>query len=156
MDAPITNNYRAELDDMAELPSADAVYYQSLIGVLRWIVELRRVDINVEVSIMSSCMVLPQYGHLEQVYNIFAYLKKHHNTEMTFDPTEPNINEELFKKEDWLSSVYASKDEILEVAKPPKRPEERGEGFTMRAYINSDHVGNSSTRRSRTGFLVYL
>ena len=147
MDAPIYNCYCAELDEIAELPPAKAAYYKSLIGVLRWIVELGCVNINCKVPIMLSCMALPCYGHLQQLYNIFAYLKKHHSTEITFDPAEPNIDEELFKREDWSSSVYASEDEMLEEAKPSERPEERGEGFKMRIYIDSDHAGDSSTRR---------
>ena len=44
----------------------------------------------------------------------------------------------------------------MEEAKPAGRPEARGEVFTMRLYVDTDHVGNSTTRRSRTGFLVYL
>ena len=51
---------------------ADAAYYQSLIGILRWIVELGRVDVCLEVSMMSSHLALPREGHLEQVLHIFA------------------------------------------------------------------------------------
>ena len=35
-------------------------------------------------------------------------------------------------------------------------PEPRGQGFTMRAKVDADHAGDTVTRRSRTGFLVYL
>ena len=35
-------------------------------------------------------------------------------------------------------------------------PETRGLGFVMRAYVDADHAGDSVTRRSRTGFIVYL
>ena len=156
MDAPITNGYQSELDETAKLETDNAAYYQSLIGVLRWIVELRCVDINCEVLIMSSCMALPRYGHLQQLYNIYNYLKKHHNTEMVFDPTKPEINKELFDRQDWTHSVYASGGAKLEEAKPVGRPEARGEGFTMRLYVDSDHAGNSTTRISITGFVVYL
>ena len=34
--------------------------------------------------------------------------------------------------------------------------EPRGMGFTMTAYVDADHAGNVVTRRSRTGFLVFL
>ena len=44
--------------------------------------ELGRVDIACEVSMMSSCMALPRHGHLCELYNLFAYLKRYHNTEM--------------------------------------------------------------------------
>ena len=39
-DTPLTSTYRPELDVSRELNVADAAYYQSLIGILRWIVEL--------------------------------------------------------------------------------------------------------------------
>jgi len=41
---------------------------------------------------MSLHMVLPCEGHLQQLYHIFAYLKKYHNSEMTFDPSSPWID----------------------------------------------------------------
>ena len=55
-------------------------------------VELGRVDICLEVSMMSSHLALPREGHLEQLYHIFAHLKKYRNTEMVFDLTVPEIN----------------------------------------------------------------
>ena len=39
-DTPLTTTYRTELDVSRELNEADAAYYQSLIGILRWIVQL--------------------------------------------------------------------------------------------------------------------
>ena len=59
-------------------------------------VELGRVDICIEVSIMSSHFVFPREGHLEQLYHIFLHIKKYYNTEMVFDPTVPEINESDF------------------------------------------------------------
>ena len=35
-------------------------------------------------------------------------------------------------------------------------PEPRGYGFKMRAFVDSDHAGDSTTRRSRTGYIIYL
>ena len=49
-------------------------------------VELGRVDVCLEVSMMSSHLALPREGHLEQVLHIFAFLKKYHNTELVYDP----------------------------------------------------------------------
>ena len=74
-DAPVSNEYRPELDESEELDEVDAAYYQSLIGVLRWIVELGRVDINCEVSMMSSCLALPRFGHLHySKYSIYLLI----------------------------------------------------------------------------------
>jgi hypothetical protein len=35
-------------------------------------------------------------------------------------------------------------------------PEPRGMGFTMRAKVDADHAADTVTRRSRTGFIIYL
>ena len=150
--SPLSTNYRPELDISTELSFRDAAYYQSLIGVLRWIVELGRADITAEASIMASYMASPRQGHLEEVFHIFGYLKIHHNCEMVFDPSEPEIIDTDFPQEDWSTSVYDGVKESL----PHNAPEERGQGFIIRTYVDSDHAGLELTRRSRTGFLVFL
>ena len=62
--APITNGYRPEIDISGDLPEDEAAYYHLLIGVLRWIMELGRVDMNTEVSMLSSLLASPGQGHL--------------------------------------------------------------------------------------------
>ena len=82
---PMSCGYRPEIDVTPELDQEDSAYYQSLIGILRWIVELGRVDINVEVSMLSSYLALPREGHTQELLHEFAYLKKHNNSEMVFE-----------------------------------------------------------------------
>ena len=84
---PLKSNYRPEIDITEELGEDESSYYQSLTGVLRWIVELGRVDICCEVSMLSSHLALPRCGHLAQVLHMFAYLKSHANSEMLYDPS---------------------------------------------------------------------
>lgn len=74
-EAPFKSGYRPEIDVSQELTGEEASYYQSLIGILRWMVELGRVDICLEVSLMSSHLALPREGHLECLFHIFAYLE---------------------------------------------------------------------------------
>ena len=154
-ETPMQTSYRPELDVSPELEPAQAAYYQSLIGILRWMVELGQVDICLEVSLMSSCLALPREGHLKQLLHIFAYLKKYHNAEIVFDPTDPYINESDFERKDWTSSEFGHACDDGEVL-PPNMPQPRGMGFTMRAKVDADHAGDTVTRRSRTGFLVFL
>ena len=54
--------------------------------------ELGRVDINVEASMMSSHLAMTREGHMQKLLQVFVYLKKHMNTEMVFDPSEPEID----------------------------------------------------------------
>ncbi len=42
---PFPTNYRPELDVSPELPPEHASYYQSFMGIFRWMIELGRVDI---------------------------------------------------------------------------------------------------------------
>ena len=73
-ETPLTTSYRPELDVSSELTPRDSAYYQSLIGILWWIVELGQIDICLEVLMMLSHLVMPRKGHLDQVSHIFAYL----------------------------------------------------------------------------------
>ena len=150
--SPWPSNYRPEADISPELSPTKATYFQSLIGVLRWIVELGRADISMETSALASMMASPRVGHLNAVYHMFAFLKVKHNGVMVFDPTEPDIDTSQFTMEDWSASAYGECKEDM----PPNAPESRGLGFTMRAFVDSDHAGDTITRRSRTGFIIFL
>jgi hypothetical protein len=39
---------------------------------------------------------------------------------------------------------------------PPYMPASRGRGFVIRVFVDADHAGDEITRRSRTGFIVYI
>jgi hypothetical protein len=153
-ETPIQTSYRPELDITPELPPIDAAYYMSLIGILRWIVELGRADICLEVSMMSSHLALHREGHLKQVLHIFAHLKKYHNTELVFDPSDPVVDTSLFERRDWTTSEFGHVDGKEEL--PPKMPQPRGLGFVIRGKVDADHAADTVSRRSRTGFFVYL
>ena len=101
----MTNAYRPEFGITPYLGTEDAAYFHSLIGVLRCIVELGRIDINVEVSMFSLHLVLLQEGHMKDLLHIFAYLKKHLNSEMVFDPSEPDIDMNYFQRQYWSYSI---------------------------------------------------
>ena len=73
------------MDVSPELDDDDASYFNSQIGVLLWAVELGRIDITCEVSMMSSCHALPRRGHLEAVMRMFSYLKSHERSRIVFD-----------------------------------------------------------------------
>lgn len=127
-----------------------ASYYQSLIGILRWTVELGRVDISTEVSLLSSHLALPREGHLLAVLQIMAYLKAHHNTRLVFDPTYPTFTREDFTSHDW-DQFYGEVEEAI----PPNMPKPRGNEVEVWSMVDSDHASEKKTRRSRTGFLIF-
>jgi hypothetical protein len=73
--APLPSGYEPNLDVTPELDAEQSSFYQSQIGVLRWMVEIGRVDIITDVSKLSSHLALPREGHLEAVFHMFAYLE---------------------------------------------------------------------------------
>ena len=101
---PFPSNYAPELDTTDLLDHEKSAFYQSQIGVLRWIVELGRIDITTEVS--ESFLAMPREGHLDAVFHLFYYLKKRHNAWVVFDPSYPTIDMTSFKESDW-SSFYS-------------------------------------------------
>ena len=52
--SPLINKYRPECDVTVKLNETESSYYASLVGIMRWMVEMGRVDIACKVSMMSS------------------------------------------------------------------------------------------------------
>jgi hypothetical protein len=148
---PLSQGYRPELDQSRELDGKRGQYYQSLIGVLRWICELGRVDILVAVSMLSRYVVSPRDGHLQQVFHLFAYLKHHKRSKMVFNDSEPIFDENSFHVCDW-SEFYPDAEEAI----PHNVPEERGHGVVTSAFVDADHAGCKATRRSHTGVFAFV
>ena len=113
--------------------------------------ELGRVDICVEVFMLSSSLAMPREVHLHQLFHIFAYLKKHHNTKIVFDLSVPDFDAEKFQHKYWSQNVYS--DAPLD--QPPNMPDPRGQGLIISEHVNIDHAGETVTRRSINGFFIY-
>jgi hypothetical protein len=103
---------------------------------------------------MSSHLAMPRQGHLQELFHMFSYLKKHHNAEMVFDPTPVDFDRSIFEPQDWSYSQYGCED--LKEELPSNMPTPLGKSMTMRVYVDSDLAGCQLTRRSRTGFVVLL
>jgi hypothetical protein len=148
---PFAGGYKLDLDESTELDSTRANFYQSQIGILRWCVELGRIDIITEVSMLSTYLCSPREGHLEAVFHVFAYLGLHHNARFVFAPTYPAVDMGTFIKTNW-KSMYGDVKEII----PSDAIIPRGKEVDLRLCVDSDHAGEQFTRRSRTGFVIYL
>ena len=73
---------------------------------------------------------------------------------MVFDPSDPVIDESKYQKQDWTSSEFGHLQGKQEL--PPNMTQPRWLGFTVKAKVDADHASDTVTRRSRTGFLVYI
>ena len=69
---------------------------------------------------------------------VFAYINKHHNSEIIFYPSDPVIDETLFDHRDWstLEFEITTKDQM-----PGNMTEARGFGFVMHAFVDADNDG---------------
>ena len=148
---PWPTDYRPELDETEVLNDEMTNYYQSLIGSLHWMLELGRVDLITEISLLAGQMAMPREGHMLAALHVFAYLKKKQNSRMVFDPTYPEIDQSLFEHHDW-ERYYGDVKEAI----PLDAPKPRGKCVDIRMHVDADHAGDKKTRRSRTGFMIYL
>jgi len=148
---PMQSGYCPELDVSPVLRPEQANYYQSLIGILQWAVELGRIDIYIDVAMLSSHLAEPRIGHLEQVFHIFSYLKHHTNSHLVFDPQYVSWNKAEFQEYDW-QEFYKDAAEAI----PPNAPEARGQPVQINAFVDANHAGNKITRQSHAGILIYL
>jgi len=86
--------YCPEVDVSPLLDATMTTRFQNGLGVLKWIVELGRIDIMTEVSMLSAHNAMLREGHLEGIYHVFSYLKGHENSKLVFDPAYPMINKQ--------------------------------------------------------------
>jgi len=99
-------------------------------------VELGRVGMTCEVSMMPSHMMLPRVGHLSDMFHIFVDLKILHNKEIGFDPSIPDENVNIFRSQDWEVTDYFDVNE-----EPPLNTlHPIGMVYLMTAYVDSDHI----------------
>ena len=157
---PFSNStYRPELDQTDNCNPEQLHLFQNLIGVLRWICELGRVDILYEVSVLSQYLASPRIGHVMEAISIFYYLEAHNRTWMPLEPSKFEINWVPRKNEESpesrarvLKEIYFDSDDPL----PPHMPIPYGESVQINVFVDSDHAGNVVTRRSHTGVLIYV
>ena len=111
IDTPMNITYSPELDVTTELNEDDITYFQELIGVLRWATEIGRVDILLEVSLLSQYQASPREGHLDQLLHIFSFLKKYPKLTLYMSPELPYIDYGDFRtnKEDFQKSIETQK-----------------------------------------------
>ena len=143
-------DYCADTDTLEPLTPENASFFMHLIGVMRWMMEIGRIDIATEVSILSSYLAFPPEGHLETALHIMGYLQQKHNTELVFDPTYPKIIYSDFLKQDWTKFYGEVKEAI-----PAKMPEPLGKYVDLRMMVDADHAGDKTNRRSQTGFFIF-
>jgi hypothetical protein len=135
---PVDYDPSTDLSDLLD-PNCSS-FYQHLIGVMRWMVELGCIDIATEVSMLSSYLACPREGHLENALHVMGYLQLKHNSQLIFDLTYPDIDQTAFPSFDWME-FYGNVEEAI----PPDMPLTLGKDIDFRMMVDSDHAGDKRT-----------
>ena len=70
---------------------------------------------------------------------------------MVFDPTYPSIDKTNFQEHEW-KRLYGDVKEAI----PSNCPKPLGREVDLRMFVESDHATDETTRRSRTGYFIYV
>ena len=100
---PFPLNYRPELDVSPVGDDTLMSRYYQLIEILVWAIELGRINIIKEGSVLSKNQCQPREGNLATVYHMFWYLRcnlKEISGRIFFDSNIPDINKQLFHPRD--------------------------------------------------------
>ncbi len=97
-----------------------------LIGILRWMCELRWIDICTKVSMLSLHSAMPHEGHLETILHVLSFLKSMNDSKLIFNPMEPNAGKSNFVECDWHESYPGAREAI-----PLNTPKLLGKGMIL-------------------------
>ena len=93
----------------------------------------------------------PHEEHLNDVYKIFSYLQNNISKNpgrIAFDTYCAPTNDQLFKGS--TREPYAAEAHLRNKLEP------LGEPVTARVYVDTNHAGNLSNRRSHSRILIYV
>ena len=89
---------------------------------------------------------------MDAAIHVMSYLRQKHNTRLMLDPSYPRNNKDAFIDDaDW-SQFYRDAKEALH----SNAPKPLGKEIELRMFVDSDHAGDKSSRRSRTGFMIFM
>ena len=80
--------------------------------MLRWMIELGRINIITEVSLLSSHVALPREGHIDAAVHAMAHVGQKYNSRLVYDPLYPEIDYSVFKKCVWSEFYRDAKESI--------------------------------------------
>ena len=102
-------------------------------------------------STMGRYQPAPREGYLEQVLQIFGYLKHHRKRKIVFNADYPEVPVGDEVELNWSELYPDSKEEL-----PPDIPKPKGKPVQMTTCFDANHAHDLDTRRSVTGVLLFL
>ena len=130
-------HYETQVDVSEPIDPEMVLYYQSLIGIMQWMVEFGCIDISTEVYMLLSRNSYPCKVHFVAALHVMSYLKGKQSSRLALDPTNLEFFYENFdNQKDW-TSFYSDVDETI----PPNAPTPLGNSVDLQMVVNSYHAG---------------
>ena len=146
-----SHKYSLELDITPEIDTDDTRLCQAWVQILLWAVELGRLNIHLEVSLISSHVANHRRWYLKEILHIFADLKKRNKLTIAFNPRHPSIDEEISIDCNW-KDFYPDAQKAI----PNNLPKPRGKDVSITCFVDAFHTNNLKTWRPNTGILIYI
>ena len=150
--SPAEANDHPELDDSELLDAEGIQQYQSLIGMLQWIISIGRFDVQTAVMTLSSFRACPRRGHLDRAKRIFGYIRKFDNATIRVRTDIPDYSGLPEHYIDWSTSVYGDCKEVL----PTDAPVPLGRPVLTTTYVDANLMHDLLSGKSVTGILHLL
>ena len=114
-------------------------------------VKIECIDINHEVSLLSSYLAMLRQWQSEIVLHIMGYLSLKHNSWLFFHPSFSVIDQKNFQERNW-TDFY----EYVVKPIPLNSPLLRDKMVDLHIFVDSDHADEKQQPRwSKTRFVMY-
>jgi hypothetical protein len=147
----MTPGYHPEVDTSDPLDADATNMYQTYVEGIRWCIELGRIDICKALGKLSSYLACPRIGHMEAVLQVFSYLSNHGQSKLVCDPIERDWSNHDWTRPDWKNFYPGAVEQL-----PHDMPIPLGKPIQINMFYHASHVSDLVTRRSTSGFLIYL
>jgi hypothetical protein len=147
---PLEHGDHPEIDDSEELGLEDInKKFQSMIGALQWVIQIRRFDINTAVMTLSSFRTNPRLGHLNRCKRVYGYLYMMRKAAIRIRVDEPDYSALPTKVYDWEQSIYSGAEELL----ADDNPIPLGKPVVMTTFVDANLYHDLVTGKSVSGIL---
>ena len=127
--------------------------YQQFFRISRWVIELVRVVIIYEVSLLSSHLAMTRKVQMEALMVIFFHLDRDYGKTIIIDPMILKVNTSMKIETNWIKKIYC-KDNQEEI--PANKPKPLGNLMSVNVSVDSSHSVEKLTICSHTGILIYV
>ena len=114
-----------------------------------WIIKIGYIIVTTKMSPLFSYSSMPRQEHLEAVLHIMCYLKLRHNCILEFDPFFPDIDHVIFE-----NAIGQISMKVQWKLSHPMHYRQEGKRWIYTCLQTV--IMLSTTKRSRTGFMVYM